>query len=95
VLVLQSSPPEGSVLFSYVQTDEFCERFEASRCITTSKWEGQNHLARKLATDARNRQKVRQSVTKPNCLIQQFVSGWVQLVQAAGSAVETMVVVPG
>lgn len=56
---MQSSPPEGSILFSYVQTDEFCERFEASRCITTSRWEGQNHLARKLATDARNRQKVR------------------------------------
>lgn len=59
LLLLQSSPPEGSILFSYVQTDEFCERFEASRCITTSKREGQNHLARKLATDARNRQKVR------------------------------------
>jgi hypothetical protein len=57
----QSSPPEGSILFSYVQTDEFCERFEASKCITTSRWDAHNHLARKLATDARNRQKVRRS----------------------------------
>lgn len=57
----QAAPPEGSLLFSYVQTDDFCERFEASRCVTTSKWEGLNHLARKLATDARNRQKVRRS----------------------------------
>lgn len=66
--VVQSSPPEGSKIFSYVQTDEFCERFEASRCITTSKWEGQNHLARKLATDARNRQKVCASCScQPAC----------------------------
>jgi len=57
-MCMQSASPEGSVLFSYVQTDDFCERFEASRSITTSRWEGHNHLARKLATDARNRQKV-------------------------------------
>lgn len=59
---MQSASPEGSVLFSYVQTDDFCERFEASRSITTSRWEGHNHLARKLATDARNRQKVSTAV---------------------------------
>ena len=58
VLILQSASPEGSLLFSYVQTDDFCERFEASRSVTTGRWEQHNHLARKLATDARNRQKV-------------------------------------
>lgn len=72
LLLLQSSPPEGSILFSYVQTDEFCERFEASRCITTSKWEGNNHLARKLATDARNRQKVRAAQSNSSLRPQQL-----------------------
>lgn len=55
---LQTASPEGSILFSYVQTDDFCEKYETSRSITTSKWEGQNHLANKLLTDPRNRQKV-------------------------------------
>jgi Meckel syndrome type 1 protein len=52
------APPEGSLLFSYVQTDDFCEKYETGRSITTSKWEGQNHLANKLLVDPRNRQKV-------------------------------------
>jgi hypothetical protein len=59
MLCLQTAPPEGSLLFSYVQTDDFCEKYETSRSITTSKCEGQNHLANKLLVDPRNRQKVR------------------------------------
>jgi Meckel syndrome type 1 protein len=55
---LQTAGPEGSLLFSYVQTDDFCEKFETSRSITTSRWEGKNHLANKLLVDPRNRQKV-------------------------------------
>eukprot|EP00882_Tetradesmus_deserticola_P016571 GHRQ01017707.1.p1 GENE.GHRQ01017707.1~~GHRQ01017707.1.p1 ORF type:complete len:209 (+),score=44.28 GHRQ01017707.1:1522-2148(+) len=55
---LLTAPPEGSLLFSYVQTDDFCEKYETSRSITTSRWEGKNHLAHKLLVDARNRQKV-------------------------------------
>lgn len=55
---LQTAGPDGSLLFSYVQTDDYCERYETSRSITTSRWEGQNHLANKLLVDPRNRQKV-------------------------------------
>ncbi|WIA30296.1 hypothetical protein OEZ86_000384 [Tetradesmus obliquus] len=55
---LLTAGPDGSLLFSYVQTDDFCERYETSRSITTSRWEGQNHLANKLLVDPRNRQKM-------------------------------------
>ncbi|WIA10234.1 hypothetical protein OEZ85_010434 [Tetradesmus obliquus] len=55
---LLTAGPDGSLLFSYVQTDDYCERYETSRSITTSRWEGQNHLANKLLVDPRNRQKM-------------------------------------
>uniref|UniRef100_A0A383VLW8 Ig-like domain-containing protein n=1 Tax=Tetradesmus obliquus TaxID=3088 RepID=A0A383VLW8_TETOB len=55
---LLTAGPDGSLLFSYVQTDDFCKRYETSRSITTSRWEGQNHLANKLLVDPRNRQKM-------------------------------------
>lgn len=55
------------MLFSYVQTDEWCERYETSRTITTSRAEGCNHLTRKLARDARNRQKVSKGMYDAAC----------------------------
>lgn len=54
----QAETPEGSVLFSYVHTDEFCERAETSKAVSTSESERGNHLVQKLLHDARNRQKV-------------------------------------
>lgn len=54
---MQTASPEGSVLFTYVQTDEFCERYETSKAVTTSSWESSNHLTKKLIKDPRNRQK--------------------------------------
>eukprot|EP00775_Hariotina_reticulata_P010980 gene10980-11135_t len=56
--LLLTAPPEGSLLFSYVQTDEFCERFETARAVTTSSWEHENHLTAKLISNRRNRQKM-------------------------------------
>jgi len=54
----QMQPPDGSLLFSYVHTDEFCERAETAKAITTSSSEGSNHLVRRLLRNPRNRQKV-------------------------------------
>eukprot|EP00878_Enallax_costatus_P019540 GHUV01020615.1.p1 GENE.GHUV01020615.1~~GHUV01020615.1.p1 ORF type:complete len:419 (+),score=117.15 GHUV01020615.1:376-1632(+) len=55
---LLTASPEGCILFTYVQTDEFCERYETSKAVTTSSWESRNHLTHKLIRDPRNRQKM-------------------------------------
>lgn len=56
---MQLEDPEGSVLFTYVHTDNFCDRYELGRQVTTSSSEGSNYLVRKLLKEPRNRHKVR------------------------------------
>jgi hypothetical protein len=56
---LQTEDPEGSLIFSYVQTDDYCDSYEINKEVTTSKRESTNHLVQLLLKNVRNRQKVR------------------------------------
>lgn len=60
--VLQAGDTQQcSVLFSYVQTDDYCDRAEMDRHVTTSAKEHSAPLVQKLLLNPRNRQKVRRS----------------------------------
>jgi len=50
---------QGSVLFTYVHGDPFCEREEASKAATTSSTEQQAPLYQKIMADAKRKQEVR------------------------------------
>lgn len=57
--VPQGGTQQCSVLFTYVQTDEYCDRAEMERHVTTSSREHSAPLVQKLLLNPRNRQKVR------------------------------------
>ena len=54
----QDPKVQGSILFSYVQTDEFCDTEELLKLITTSAYEEENLLYVKMLKDPKNRNKV-------------------------------------
>lgn len=58
VLPTQVEDPQGSVIFSYVQTDAFCDATELSKAATTSPWERANHLVARLLREPRARQQM-------------------------------------
>ncbi|PNW74559.1 hypothetical protein CHLRE_12g495350v5 [Chlamydomonas reinhardtii] len=48
----------GSILFTYVQTDEFCDSQELGRAVTTSPYEEENLLVSKLLSNPKGRAQV-------------------------------------
>lgn len=48
----------GSLLYSYVQTDDYADKEEQARRVTTSDSEARNWLASKLLASAKSRQQV-------------------------------------
>jgi Meckel syndrome type 1 protein len=45
--VPQDPRTPGSLLFSYVQSDEYCDEVELGRSVTTSLYEDENRLVRR------------------------------------------------
>jgi hypothetical protein len=56
---MQATLPEGSLLFSYVTTDDACEAYQLDRAVTTSTGERRNRLLHRLLHESRERRKVR------------------------------------
>lgn len=54
----QDPKAQASVLFSYVHSDDFCEREELLKTVTTSAYEQEAHLYVKLMGSAKGRQEV-------------------------------------
>ncbi|KAL6765691.1 ciliary basal body-associated, B9 protein-domain-containing protein [Haematococcus lacustris] len=49
---------EGSLLFTYVHSDEFCDQEELSKTVTTSNYEHENPLYNRLMSNPKHRQEV-------------------------------------
>ncbi len=57
--VLQDIPSQGSVLFSYINSDDFCDQEDILKRVTTSEAEKDNRLFKKLMSDPKSRQQVK------------------------------------
>ena len=55
----------GSVMFTYVQSDDYCDKQEMSKTVTTSVAEQQHPLYVKMMGSAKTRQQVRGGGLKP------------------------------
>lgn len=55
---LQAPGTQGSLLYSFVQTDDYADKAEGTRKVTTSDHEHTNWLAAKLLANSKTRQQV-------------------------------------